>query len=554
MPLPEVAEIVGLTLLCSVPVVIAGALIVRLAHPRSLAVSMVALVLIPVLATVTGVLGASRFMITETFERTGLVLMIVALVTIPAAVMLARFQARRTVWEKQIREAERAAERSRRRLVAFVSHDLRTPLAGIRAVSEAISDGMLSTDEIRDSAKHIEAESIRLSAMVDDLFEMSKINAGAVTVPFDAVALDEVVDEVAVAHRPTAERAGVSLSTELPDAPVQVTGSGRALVRILGNLVANAIAHTPEGGRVTLSVGGDGQYAWVRVDDTGVGIAEADVPLEETCLVVIGRGTSDSDANGNVAKVARMLWEGMGFAHAEIGYSGVAHPRTEVAVERALDELPTVAALVSAPATLAQRPVVVGFGPCGMFAALLLAQPALAQTGAMQVQPRHAKPLANLCRFPRRLQQFGGTLVVGERGGAGVAAASFDVHRGIEHQQQFGRQRLGPAHEALGRAEGADVDHRRGTGRRGPAARAARSYRRPAHPDRDDAPRRLRIHGLRRLRGGLGRQARPRSGPHRDAARAREGGRRRQPVLHGRAVGRPAPARGRRSAACCAHS
>jgi sirohydrochlorin cobaltochelatase len=59
------------------------------------------------------------------------------------------------------------------------------------------------------------------------------------------------------------------------------------------------------------------------------------VPREETLLVVIGRGTSDSDANGNVAKVARMLWEGMGFGHAEIGYSGVAHPRTEVAVTRA---------------------------------------------------------------------------------------------------------------------------------------------------------------------------------------------------------------------------
>ena len=62
---------------------------------------------------------------------------------------------------------------------------------------------------------------------------------------------------------------------------------------------------------------------------------ESEVGLDETCLVVIGRGTSDSDANGNVAKVARMLWEGLGFAHAEIGYSGVAHPRTEVAVERA---------------------------------------------------------------------------------------------------------------------------------------------------------------------------------------------------------------------------
>ena len=63
---------------------------------------------------------------------------------------------------------------------------------------------------------------------------------------------------------------------------------------------------------------------------------ESTVGLDETCLLVIGRGTSDSDANGNVAKVARMLWEGIGFAHAEIGYSGVAHPRTEVALERAV--------------------------------------------------------------------------------------------------------------------------------------------------------------------------------------------------------------------------
>jgi sirohydrochlorin cobaltochelatase len=63
--------------------------------------------------------------------------------------------------------------------------------------------------------------------------------------------------------------------------------------------------------------------------------AESDIGLDETCLLVVGRGTSDSDANGNVAKVARMLWEGIGFAHAEIGYSGVAHPRTEVAAERA---------------------------------------------------------------------------------------------------------------------------------------------------------------------------------------------------------------------------
>ena len=63
--------------------------------------------------------------------------------------------------------------------------------------------------------------------------------------------------------------------------------------------------------------------------------ASAPVPRAETLLAVIGRGTSDPDANGNVAKVARMLWEGMGFGWAEVGYSGVAHPRVDAVLERA---------------------------------------------------------------------------------------------------------------------------------------------------------------------------------------------------------------------------
>ena len=93
--------------------------------------------------------------------------------------------------------------------------------------------------------------------MVDDLFEMSKINAGAVVPAFDKVALDEVVDDVLAAHRIAAERAGVLLKAELPDEPVRVVGSDRALVRVLSNLVANAIAHTPEGGKVELALGSD---------------------------------------------------------------------------------------------------------------------------------------------------------------------------------------------------------------------------------------------------------------------------------------------------------
>jgi signal transduction histidine kinase len=145
-------------------------------------------------------------------------------------------------------------------------------------VAEAIADGLVDGAETRGHAKHIEQESIRLTEMVDDLFEMSKINAGAVQPALDTVALDEVVDDVVAAHRIAAERAGVQLHASLPTQPVHVVGSGRALVRVLSNLVANAIAHTPEGGRVELTAGRDDHSAWARVDDTGVGIDETDLP------------------------------------------------------------------------------------------------------------------------------------------------------------------------------------------------------------------------------------------------------------------------------------
>lgn len=274
----------------SLPVVLLGGLVIRLARSWSLTLSMVVLVLIPTLATFAGVFFASRFMTGATFHAVALVLVIVAIVTLPAAVMLARYQARRTVWEQEIQDVERTAEQSRRQLVAFVSHDLRTPLAAIRALSEAIADGVVTGDEARSQAKRIEQESIRLSEMVNDLFEISKINAGAVTAPYERVALDEVVDDVRTIHHASAERAGVALEVELPSAPVRVIGSDRALVRVLSNLVANAIAHTPAGGKVSLSMGTDDDGAWVRVDDTGVGISPTDLPR---VFDVAYRGSND---------------------------------------------------------------------------------------------------------------------------------------------------------------------------------------------------------------------------------------------------------------------
>lgn len=157
-------------------------------------------------------------------------------------------------------------------------------------MSEAIADGVVDDDEVRSQAKVIEQESIRLSEMVDDLFEMAKINAGAVTAPYERVALDEVVDDVLNTHRIAAERAGVDLEVAVPPRPVRVIGSSKALVRVLSNLVGNAIAHTPAGGRVALSIGQDAEGAWARVDDTGVGIDSADLPR---VFDVAYRGSND---------------------------------------------------------------------------------------------------------------------------------------------------------------------------------------------------------------------------------------------------------------------
>ena len=268
VPGHSLAEIALLALSCSLPVVLAGALVIRLARSWSITVSMVALVLIPTLATLAGCSARAGFMTEGAFRTIAVVLVVVAVVTLPAAVMLARFQARRTVGTGDPGRGA-GGRKSRRQLVAFVSHDLRTPLAGIRALSEAIADGVVSDDEVRTQAKNIEQESIRLSEMVDDLFEMAKINAGAVNAPPTRGGPRRGRRRRAE-HPPDRRRAGRGgARVNLPARPVRVIGSDRALVRVLSNLVANAIAHTPAGARSPCRSVPTGKGVG-PVDDTGV--------------------------------------------------------------------------------------------------------------------------------------------------------------------------------------------------------------------------------------------------------------------------------------------
>ncbi|WP_280318765.1 sensor histidine kinase [Nocardia wallacei] len=275
----DLVALIGYALAGSVPVVALGAVAIRLTHNRSLTTSMVVLVLIPTLATLVGVVSVSGMMFTDELRRIGVVLAVVTLVGVSTAIVLGRIQARKTVWERQMIEQERAAERSRRELVAWVSHDLRTPLAGIRAMGEALVDGVIDRPEtVERYARQIVRETHRLSAMVDDLFEMSKINSGALRLELEPVDLRELIDEVAAANQPTAARARVELTARQPDSPIMVSASDRALTRALANLVTNAIEHTPPGGRIEVSAGSSGDSAWARVDDSGPGIDPVDLP------------------------------------------------------------------------------------------------------------------------------------------------------------------------------------------------------------------------------------------------------------------------------------
>ncbi|MGB3440000.1 MAG: HAMP domain-containing sensor histidine kinase [Actinophytocola sp.] len=270
-------HIVPVALVLVLPVVAVGTALLYWVRRGSLTTTMTVLVLVPVVAMLTGVLGVSGFMFNVTLTTMALVCLLVLLVTVPVALVLGRAIARRSVWEREARERERVAEASRRELVAWISHDLRTPLAGIRAMAEALADGVVSSpSEVAGYASRIGGESRRLSGMVDDLFELSRITAGALRLTMSQVALREVVGDVLAAQVPVAQRKRVRILANATTAPV-VLGSDPELARVVRNLVSNAIRHTPPDGTVAVRVDVDGDDAVLAVDDGCGGIPDGEL-------------------------------------------------------------------------------------------------------------------------------------------------------------------------------------------------------------------------------------------------------------------------------------
>ena len=199
----------------------------------------------------------------------------------PAAAELAGLGRELELAQRSLADARRrgtALEASRRELVAWVSHDLRTPLADVRAMAEALEDGVVAdTETVRAYHRGIRVESERLARMVEDLFELSRIQAGSLGLAPDLL---DLADVVASETRPAGElarRREVRLRVEHAGA-VPVIADAAHLGRAVRNLVANAVRHTEPGSEVVVTVGRRaGGGVEVSVLDGCGGIPEADL-------------------------------------------------------------------------------------------------------------------------------------------------------------------------------------------------------------------------------------------------------------------------------------
>ncbi|MGW5667974.1 sensor histidine kinase [Micromonospora sp. NPDC003776] len=276
----DLALIFGAALLAALGVGLAGAVALRLLRGRSITVHIFVLLTMTVGAVVAGVavIAEAMFLSPHDLEVVLITVSAAAVVSLAVGWLFGRRLAAAAVWADQARQRERRIEKGRRDLVAWVSHDLRTPLAGLRAMAEALEDGVVRDPEtVAEYHRRIRVETDRMTRLVDDLFELSRINAGALRLSLSTVPLGDVVSDALAGTAPLAAARRIRLVAAESGWPT-VTGSEPELARVVGNLLLNAIRYTPEDGTVRVEAGRESDTAWLAVADTCGGIPESDLP------------------------------------------------------------------------------------------------------------------------------------------------------------------------------------------------------------------------------------------------------------------------------------
>ena len=315
MPIADLLVVAGITLGISLVVAFVGALVLIAMRRAPLAAQLAVLVAVAAIAVVASMVGvANRMFLSQHDLTVGIYVAVMAgavsmVFSVLLGVAVSRNFRRLTVATRDLgegrwmqstplgstaefralalelgatsakleesREREQQLEGARRELIAGISHDLRTPLAGIRVIAEALEDGM--ADDKDRYLRNMRTKVDQLSGMVDDLFELSKIDAGMLTLSVSEVSVYDLVSD-AVADLGVLAR-GREISVQPSDGDdFMVRADPRELSRAINNLLTNAVQHTPAGTPVTVLAGRstDGRPT-ISVIDAGGGIPEVDL-------------------------------------------------------------------------------------------------------------------------------------------------------------------------------------------------------------------------------------------------------------------------------------
>jgi len=174
---------------------------------------------------------------------------------------------------------QREVERLRSDLIAWVGHDLQTPLASIRAILEALADGVVDDpDSVRRYLQTAQRDVRSLSVLIDDLFQMAQLDAGGLRLDLSPNSLSDLISDTLESFSALAAQQGINIEGSVAEDVDPVCMDAPRIGRVLNNLVSNALRHTPTGGRVELRAQRNGSRVEVVVLDTGEGVRPEDVP------------------------------------------------------------------------------------------------------------------------------------------------------------------------------------------------------------------------------------------------------------------------------------
>jgi signal transduction histidine kinase len=214
----------------------------------------------------------------------------------------------------RVQEAARdQSDSARRHLVAAVSHDLRTPITSLRLLAEAVSDEIVDGETRRAYLARMRTHIDALSALIDDLFELSRLEAGDISWSLERVQLSELVGETVDAMRLEAEAKGVAVTANIPDSLSAARANPEKIQRVLFNLIQNAIRHTPADGSVVVRAEPAPAGIEVEIVDSGEGIADDERDHVFTAFYRGGGQASRSSAGAGLGlAVARAIVEAHG--------------------------------------------------------------------------------------------------------------------------------------------------------------------------------------------------------------------------------------------------